>query len=110
VILLGMLAWLRGMAGASATMAVLVVIFWVELYGLMLVWSPDGHRVWTLLSRRSASPIQRQSESVHPSRAEVEQVAMSILRSICVPKLDRQFFISGPAARPIGRASAEARH
>ena len=82
LILVGMLAWLRGIAGASATMAVLVVVFWVELYGLMLGWSPDGRRMWTHLFHASAPAIQERRESIHPTRAEVDQVATCILRSI----------------------------
>lgn len=110
LMMLGMLVWLRGMVGASAAMSVLVAIFWVELYGLVLGWSPDGRRAWTLLFHHGAAVIPRRRESVHPTRAEVEQVATSILRSMYLPNLDKQLVTSGLGARSIGRAPVEARH
>lgn len=79
------IVWLARAAGVSALVAVLTPVFWAEVYGLLLWWSPDVRRLASLtmgLSGRAIHAIRRRRVHHAASRTEVETVADSILRAL----------------------------
>lgn len=83
--LAGAIIWLARVASVSALVAVLAPVFWAELYGLVLWWSPDVRKLGSLtlgLGGRAIHAMRRRAAHNPASRADIENVAESIVRAL----------------------------